>query len=136
MNAVRYGLSAVARNWGLVLLLLLVNVLVAGALAVPLAGQVETELRNKDAGTRMTYGFDYNWWSEWHDRQHGWTSTFSPEVLSRPPPQNGGHGAGRSPSGGGGSLPPIRSSLPPTSHSPALEKRKRRGCERDFFLVN
>src|SRR4029079_15505020 len=60
--AVRQCLSAVARNWGLVLLLLAVNVLLAGALAVPLAADMEKELRNKDAAPGMMYGFDYNWW--------------------------------------------------------------------------
>ena len=70
-----------ARNWGLVLLLLLVNLLVAGALAVPLAGQMDAELQNKDAAGSMMYGFDYNWWNEWHDRQHGWPATFAPDVF-------------------------------------------------------
>ena len=35
------GLRSVARSWGLVLLLLAVNVSVAGVLAIPLAGVLE-----------------------------------------------------------------------------------------------
>jgi hypothetical protein len=81
LNALRLGCAAVARNWGLVLLLLLVNVLVAGALAVPLSSQIGAELQNKEAAVSMTYGFDYNWWSEWHDRQHGWPVTFAPDLF-------------------------------------------------------
>jgi len=79
--ALRQGLSAVARNWGLVLLLLAVNVLLAGALAVPLAADMEKELRNKDAAPGMMYGFDYNWWSEWHDRQAGYAGSLGPEIF-------------------------------------------------------
>jgi hypothetical protein len=79
--AVKAGLRAVARNWGLVLVLLAVNVVAAAALAVPLSLRFESELQNRDAGIAMTYGFDFNWWSEWHDRQHGWPGTFSPELF-------------------------------------------------------
>jgi hypothetical protein len=81
LSAARHGLRAVARNWGLVLLLLAVNLALAGALAAPLAGRMEAELRNKDAAGSMMYGFDFGWWSEWHDRQQGWPATFSPEVF-------------------------------------------------------
>src|SRR6185436_2675943 len=55
--ALRQGFAAVARNWGLVLLLLLVNVGMAGLLALPLAANMEKELRNKDAAGGMMYGF-------------------------------------------------------------------------------
>lgn len=79
--ALRQGFAAVARNWGLVLLLLLVNLGLAGVLALPLAADMEKELRNKDAAGGMMYGFDYGWWSEWHDRQHGPGTTFGPEIL-------------------------------------------------------
>lgn len=79
--ALRQGFAAVARNWGLVLLLLLVNVGMAGLLALPLAANMEKELRNKDAAGGMMYGFDYGWWSEWHDRQAGPGTSFGPEVF-------------------------------------------------------
>jgi hypothetical protein len=79
--ALRQGLHAVARNWGLVLLLLLVNVVLAGVLAAPLAADLEKDLRNKDAAGGMMYGFDYGWWSEWHDRQQGAGASFGPEVF-------------------------------------------------------
>jgi hypothetical protein len=82
LSATRDGFRAVARNWGLVLLLLAVNLAVAGALAIPLSSRLESELANKEAGRRMTYGFDFNWWSEWHDRQeHEWPATFGPEIF-------------------------------------------------------
>jgi hypothetical protein len=29
----------------------------------------------------MTFGFEFNWWSEWHDRQRGWPATFGPEIF-------------------------------------------------------
>jgi hypothetical protein len=82
LAAARAGLRAMARNWGLALLLLLLSVLIAGTLALPLSSRMEAELQNKDAAANMTYGFDFNWWSEWHDRQqHAWPATFSPEVF-------------------------------------------------------
>jgi hypothetical protein len=81
LAAARDGFRAVARNWGLVALLVMVNVAVAGALAVPLSSRLEAELQNKDASKAMTFGFDYNWWSEWHDRQHDWPATFGPEIF-------------------------------------------------------
>ena len=79
--ALRQGLLAVVRNWGLVLLLLAVNLVLAGLLAAPLAADMEQELRNKDAAGGMMYGFDYGWWSEWHDRQQGPGTSFGPEIF-------------------------------------------------------
>jgi hypothetical protein len=81
LAALKAGVRAVARNWGLVVLLLLLNVLLAGALALPLAARLESELQNREAGSEMMYGFDYNFWSEWHDRQSGWAATFGPEIF-------------------------------------------------------
>lgn len=81
LTAVKHGFRSVARNWTLVLLLLFANLLLAGALAAPLAGRMEAELKNKDAGGTMTYGFDYNWWSEWQERQQGWPASFSPDIF-------------------------------------------------------
>jgi hypothetical protein len=82
LGAARAGLRAVARNWGLALLLLLLNVLAAATLALPLSSQMEAELQNKDAAANMTYGFDFNWWSEWHDRhRESWPGTFAPDVF-------------------------------------------------------
>ena len=80
--ALEAGVRAVARNWGLVVLLLAANLALAGSLAVPLAAHLEGELQNRQAGSEMMYGFDYGFWSEWHDRQSGrWTSSFGPEVF-------------------------------------------------------
>lgn len=81
LTALREGLFAVARNWGLAVLVLAVNVLMAAALAAPLAVQMEAELKNREAASTMMYGFDFGWWSEWHDRQRGFASTFSPEIF-------------------------------------------------------
>ena len=69
------------RSWGLVPLLLVVNLGLAGVLAVPLARVLETDLRHKDAAAGMLYGFDHAWWSEWSERQTGWTASFGPEIF-------------------------------------------------------
>jgi hypothetical protein len=79
--AIGDGFRAVRRNWGLVLLLLAVNAGLAALLAVPLAGRLEAELRHRDAAAGMMYGFDYTWWSEWSERQSGWTRSFGPELF-------------------------------------------------------
>lgn len=79
--ALETGIRAVARNWGLVVLLLGANLLLAGSLAVPLSARLESELQNREAGAAMMNGFDYGFWSEWHDRQSGWTSSFGPEIF-------------------------------------------------------
>jgi len=81
LAALREGFGALRRNWGLVPLLLAVNVGLAALLAVPFARHLEAELRHKDAAAGMMYGFDYVWWSEWSERQSGWTRSFGPEVF-------------------------------------------------------
>jgi hypothetical protein len=79
--ALETGIRAVARNWGLVVLLLGANLLLAGSLAAALSARLESELQNREAGAAMMRGFDYGFWSEWHDRQSGWTSSFGPEIF-------------------------------------------------------
>lgn len=81
MRAYVDGLNAVRRSWGLVVLLLLVNVSLAALLAVPLAGLLERDLRKADAAANMMYGFDYTWWARWSDDQSGWTSSFGPDTF-------------------------------------------------------
>lgn len=81
LDAVAQGTSRVARSPGLVSLLLGVNVLSAALLAVPLARTLEMDLRHTDAAGAMTRGFDFPWWSQWSDAQHGWTSSFAPDVF-------------------------------------------------------
>jgi len=75
------GLRTVGRSWGLVLLLLAVNVSVAAVLAIPLAGVLEDDLRNTDSAVTMLYGFDHGWWSQWADEQSGWTESFRPDLF-------------------------------------------------------
>jgi hypothetical protein len=81
LAAARDGFRAVLRSWGLVVLLLIVNLGLAGMLAAPLARVLEEELRHKDAAAGMLYGFDHGWWSEWSERQAGWTRSFDPEIF-------------------------------------------------------
>jgi len=65
----------------MVLLLLLVNLASAALLAVPLARTLEADLEHRDAALRMVHGFDFPWWSQWAESQHGWTSSFAPEIF-------------------------------------------------------
>jgi hypothetical protein len=81
LDAVAQGMSRVARSLGLVPLLLAVNVLSAALLAVPLARTLEADLQHTDAARGMMHGFDFPWWSQWADAQHGWTSSFAPDVF-------------------------------------------------------
>jgi hypothetical protein len=77
----RRGFSAAWRNWGLAALVLALNLGVAALLAAPLAGMLEQELRGREAGANMLYGFDQDWWSRWSDAQSGWTRSFGPELA-------------------------------------------------------
>lgn len=81
LQALRDGLKAVGRSWGLVGLVLAVNVSVAALLAVPLAGTLEGDLASTDAAGEMMYGADAAWWSHWSDAHPGWLTSFSPEIL-------------------------------------------------------
>jgi hypothetical protein len=79
--AIREGFGAVRRTWGLIVLLLCVNVSLAALLAVPMAQTLERDLRHKDAAAGMMYGFDYAWWSQWVEGQSGWKSSFGPAIF-------------------------------------------------------
>lgn len=81
MYALREGFRRVRRSWGLVAVLLVVNVALAAVLAVPLARTLEKDLAKTEAARGMLYGFDYGWWSQWADAQSGWTSTFAPDIF-------------------------------------------------------
>jgi hypothetical protein len=83
LASVRDGFRAIVRSWGLVPLLLAVNVVFALVLAVPLAQVLENDLADTDSASHMMYGFDYPWWSQWSDAQTGWTSSFTPDVFGR-----------------------------------------------------
>jgi hypothetical protein len=80
-SAVVQGIRHVARIPGLVLLLLAVNLSSAALLAVPLARTLEADLGHTDSAGRMMRGFDFPWWSQWSDSQHGWTSSFAPDLF-------------------------------------------------------
>ena len=75
------GFRALARNGGLVVLVLLANLAFALVLAVPLATQLAQDLANRGASSGMMYGFDYDWWAEWSGRQRGPSSALSPDLL-------------------------------------------------------
>jgi len=79
--ALRAGFRSVARNPGLVVLVLLANLALALVLAVPLSMQLEGDLANRGASGGMMYGFDYDWWAEWSERQEGPASALSPDIL-------------------------------------------------------
>ena len=79
--ALRAGFRSVARNRGLVVLVLLANLALALVLAVPLSMQLEGDLANRGAASGMMYGFDYDWWAEWSERQAGPSSALSPDIL-------------------------------------------------------
>jgi hypothetical protein len=81
LSALKQGFGAVSRNWGLVALVWGVNLAMAALLAVPLARVLERSLRNTEAAANMMYGFDYGWWSAWHDRQRGWPASFAPDTF-------------------------------------------------------
>jgi hypothetical protein len=81
IDSLREGWNAVRRNWGLVLLLLLPNLLLARLMAGPLLETLERDLRNKGASVSMMNGFDYDWWKAWSEDQKGWTGSFGPDIL-------------------------------------------------------
>ncbi len=75
------GLRAAWRAPSLALLLLFVNVSTAAILAAPLLRNLETDLQNRGAATRMLGGFDHDWWKRWSDVQSGHEKAFGPEIL-------------------------------------------------------
>jgi uncharacterized protein with GYD domain len=81
LRALRDGFRSLGRNWGLVLLVLAVNLGLALVLAVPLAAQLEGDLAHTGASGAMMYGFDYEWWSAWSDDQRGLPASFTPDIF-------------------------------------------------------
>jgi hypothetical protein len=81
LRALADGFRAVARSWGLAVVMLGTNLLMAAALAVPLAGEIERSLAKTDSSRRMLYGFDYSWWSHFADTRSGWVASFGPDIL-------------------------------------------------------
>jgi hypothetical protein len=81
IESLREGFSAVRRNWGLVLLLLLPNLLLARLFAGPLLEVLERDLRNKGASITMMNGFDHDWWKPWSEGQKGLSASFGPDIF-------------------------------------------------------
>jgi hypothetical protein len=81
LTALRAGFRSLGRNWGLVLLVLLGNLAFALVVAVPLSLQLEGDLAHRGASSAMMYGFDYDWWAQWSERQGGPPSLLSPDIL-------------------------------------------------------
>lgn len=80
MRAFKDGWAAVARNWGLALLLLVVNTGLAGLLAGPLFGVLAADLHARPAAERQRDGFDFTWWERFHDGRKGFTEAYGPEI--------------------------------------------------------
>jgi len=81
LTALRDGCRSLGLNWGLVVLVLVTNLAFALVLAVPLALQLESDLENRGASSAMMYGFDFDWWSHWSERQKGPESSLAPDLL-------------------------------------------------------
>ncbi len=81
LSALGAGFRSLARNWGLVVLVLFANLGFALVLAVPLSLQLERDLAGRGASSAMMYGFDHDWWAEWSERQVGPSSALSPDLL-------------------------------------------------------
>jgi hypothetical protein len=81
LSTLRAGFRALARNWGLVVLVLVANLAFALVLAVPLARELRKDLDGLGASSGMMYGFDYDWWAQWSEAQVGPSSAFSPDLL-------------------------------------------------------
>ncbi|HVR71639.1 MAG TPA: hypothetical protein VMT87_12430 [Vicinamibacteria bacterium] len=81
LRALADGFRAVGRSWGLPVLLLVVNLLTAAVLAVPLAGEMERSLAKSRSAHGMLYGFDFPWWSHWHDTRSGHSAAFGPDLF-------------------------------------------------------
>jgi hypothetical protein len=81
LTALGSGFRGLGRNWGLVVLVLLANLGFALVLAVPLSLRLEGDLANRGASSATMYGFDYDWWAEWSERQDGPSSALAPDIL-------------------------------------------------------
>jgi len=81
LASLRAGLRSLGRNTGLVAVVFASNLGLALVLAVPLAFQLEQDLRNRGASSTMMYGFDFDWWSQWSERQTGAGAALAPDLL-------------------------------------------------------
>lgn len=81
LSSLREGCRSLGRNFGLVALVLVTNLAFGLVLAVPLSLQLERDLGHRGAASAMMYGFDFDWWSQWSERQHGPASSLAPDLL-------------------------------------------------------
>jgi hypothetical protein len=81
LSALGAGFRSLGRSGGLVVLVLVVNLAFALVLAAPLALQLDRELVHTGASGGMMYGFDYDWWARWSEKQAGPASALSPDIL-------------------------------------------------------
>lgn len=80
-KALRDGFSSLGLNWGLVLVVLATNLTLALVVAAPLAIQLERDLAHTGASGSMMYGFDYEWWEPWSEKQEGPSRNLGPDLL-------------------------------------------------------
>jgi hypothetical protein len=75
------GFRSLARNYGLVLLVLAANLALALVLAVPFASELQKDLSHTGASRSMMYGFDYDWWTRFDARARGFGAGFAPDLT-------------------------------------------------------
>ena len=81
LTTLRDGFRTLGRSWGLVALVLVANLAFAMVAALPLSLQLERDLAHKGAASGMMYGFDYDWWALWSERQLGPSVELTPDIL-------------------------------------------------------
>lgn len=81
LSALKDGFAAIRRSYGLVFLLLGVNLGLAACLAIPFSNQMQKDLANTGSAESMMYGFDFSWWSQWSEKQTGFAGNFGPDIL-------------------------------------------------------
>ena len=81
LGALRRGFDGLGSNWGLVVVVFVVNATLALLLALPLAAQLKSTLAHTGASASMMYGFDYGSWAHWHEGRDGFAASFTPAVF-------------------------------------------------------
>ena len=81
LRALAGGFRSLARNYGLVLLVLAGNLALALVLAVPFATVLKQDLSHTAASSGMMYGFDFEWWSRFDSRASGFAGGFAPDLF-------------------------------------------------------
>ena len=81
LYAIRQGAFRLRQCWGLIFVVLAVNLGLASVLAVPLSNRLAAALENRPAASNMLYGFDTPFWARFSEEQPGWGASFSPDIL-------------------------------------------------------